>query len=200
MLNLTDHLRRLRVDKYEYVAMKVIVLLQSGMLSSIKWSITVNTCQVGSKFNWISFTCRHIWFAWTGASAWMSREGIACIANIHSGPLPGCPIEIWWATLADTRTATDVPGKSESNFQVIQSIIEIHFYFVQVGKEMLTIKSKDGAEFNLLLELLRGEHWQFFIYSTEKNNGTEIYSFFFKMASIIFVDHLHGFCVNIFLC
>lgn len=30
MLNLTDHLRRLRVDKYEYVAMKVIVLLQSG--------------------------------------------------------------------------------------------------------------------------------------------------------------------------
>jgi nuclear receptor subfamily 5 group A member 3 len=30
MLNLTDHLRRLRVDKYEYVAMKVIVLLSSG--------------------------------------------------------------------------------------------------------------------------------------------------------------------------
>lgn len=30
MLNLTDHLRRLRVDKYEYIAMKVIVLLQSG--------------------------------------------------------------------------------------------------------------------------------------------------------------------------
>lgn len=32
------------------------------------------------------------------------------------------------------------------------------FQFVQVGKEMLTIKSKDGAEFNLLMELLRGEH------------------------------------------
>lgn len=30
MLNLTDHLRRLKVDHYEYVAMKVIVLLQSG--------------------------------------------------------------------------------------------------------------------------------------------------------------------------
>lgn len=30
MLNLTDHLRRLRVDRYEYVAMKVIVLLSSG--------------------------------------------------------------------------------------------------------------------------------------------------------------------------
>ena len=31
MLNLTDHLRRLKVDKYEYVAMKVIVLLSSGI-------------------------------------------------------------------------------------------------------------------------------------------------------------------------
>lgn len=30
MLNFTEHLRRLRVDKYEYVAMKVIVLLTSG--------------------------------------------------------------------------------------------------------------------------------------------------------------------------
>lgn len=32
MLNLTDHMRRLRLDRYEYVAMKVIVLLQSGGL------------------------------------------------------------------------------------------------------------------------------------------------------------------------
>lgn len=30
MLNFTEHLRRLRVDRYEYVAMKVIVLLTSG--------------------------------------------------------------------------------------------------------------------------------------------------------------------------
>lgn len=34
MLNLTDHLRRLKVDKYEYVAMKVIVLLSSGNLNA----------------------------------------------------------------------------------------------------------------------------------------------------------------------
>ena len=33
MLHLTDHLRRLKVDKYEYVAMKVIVLLSSGNLN-----------------------------------------------------------------------------------------------------------------------------------------------------------------------
>lgn len=30
MLNFTEQLRRLRVDQYEYVAMKVIVLLTSG--------------------------------------------------------------------------------------------------------------------------------------------------------------------------
>lgn len=30
MLNFTEHLRRLRVDEYEYVAMKVIVLVTSG--------------------------------------------------------------------------------------------------------------------------------------------------------------------------
>jgi hypothetical protein len=35
MLNLTDHLRRLKVDNYEYVAMKVIVLLSSGELFDI---------------------------------------------------------------------------------------------------------------------------------------------------------------------
>lgn len=35
MLNFTEHLRRLRVDKYEYVAMKVIVLLTSGESSHL---------------------------------------------------------------------------------------------------------------------------------------------------------------------
>lgn len=35
MLNFTEQLRRLRVDRYEYVAMKVIVLLTSGNLPFI---------------------------------------------------------------------------------------------------------------------------------------------------------------------
>lgn len=30
MLNFTEQLRRLRVDQYEYIAMKVILLLSSG--------------------------------------------------------------------------------------------------------------------------------------------------------------------------
>lgn len=42
MLNLTDHLRRLRVDKYEYIAMKVIVLLQSGKCGNFETKIHVN--------------------------------------------------------------------------------------------------------------------------------------------------------------
>lgn len=34
------------------------------------------------------------------------------------------------------------------------------FFFFQVGKEMLSIKSKEGEgqSFNLLMELLRGDH------------------------------------------
>ena len=35
MLNFSDQLRRLKVDHYEYVSMKVIVLLTSGNKSNI---------------------------------------------------------------------------------------------------------------------------------------------------------------------
>ncbi len=34
MINFTDQLRRLRVDYYEYVSMKVIVLLTSGTVTN----------------------------------------------------------------------------------------------------------------------------------------------------------------------
>lgn len=33
MIHFTDHLRRLRVDQFEYAAMKVIILLSSGKLT-----------------------------------------------------------------------------------------------------------------------------------------------------------------------
>jgi len=38
MIHFTDHLRRLRVDQYEYAAMKVIILLSSG--TSAGWPFT----------------------------------------------------------------------------------------------------------------------------------------------------------------
>lgn len=49
-----------------------------------------------------------------------------------------------------------------------------YFLFLQVGKEFLIIKSKEGEDFNLLMELLRGEHWldeidQILIGNTNKN-------------------------------
>lgn len=92
----------------------------------------------------------------------MPRESVACIANIHAWPLSGCTIEIWRAALANTRITTDLPGKVKLIkliFEAFNRILTFGYtYFLQIGKEMLTIKSKDGAEFNLLLELLRGEH------------------------------------------
>lgn len=44
MLNLTEHLRRLRVDRYEYVAMKVIVLLTSGIVFIYILNISISIC------------------------------------------------------------------------------------------------------------------------------------------------------------
>lgn len=46
MLNLTDHLRRLKVDKYEYVAMKVIVLLSSGKLGLLLQKDSLNLWKI----------------------------------------------------------------------------------------------------------------------------------------------------------
>jgi len=47
MLNFTEHLRRLRVDKYEYVAMKVIVLLTSGKSAHFMCVCCVCVCGGG---------------------------------------------------------------------------------------------------------------------------------------------------------
>lgn len=46
------------------------------------------------------------------------------------------------------------------NLGAIQ-ILKICFVCLQVGKEMLSLKNKDGegsSSFNLLMELLRGDH------------------------------------------
>ncbi|XP_031617038.1 nuclear hormone receptor FTZ-F1 beta [Contarinia nasturtii] len=108
MLNLTDHLRRLRVDKYEYVAMKVIVLLQSDT-SDLREPEQVRGCQEKALHALQTYTLAHY---------------------------------------------SDAPSKFG---ELLLRIPELQ-RTCQVGKEMLTIKSKDGSEFNLLLELLRGEH------------------------------------------
>lgn len=181
MLNLTDHLRRLRVDKYEYVAMKVIVLLQSGMVNGfINEHVSISLQFLIWKKNPFLICNRYVWFAWAGTSAWMSRESIACFANIHACPLPRCAIKIRWTAIKNTGATANLSGKMlENSFNKwitaqIQHFTRFHssiFFFWQIGKEMLTIKSKDGAEFNLLLELLRGEHWQFLFSNIQRNKS-----------------------------
>ncbi|XP_055636284.1 nuclear hormone receptor FTZ-F1 beta [Toxorhynchites rutilus septentrionalis] len=110
MLNLTDHLRRLRVDRYEYVAMKVIVLLSSDT-SDLKESEKVRASQ---------------------------EKALQALQAYTLAYYPETPAKFGELLLR-------IPELQRT---------------CQVGKEMLTIKPKDGEEpsFNLLMELLRGEH------------------------------------------
>ncbi|XP_017099151.2 nuclear hormone receptor FTZ-F1 beta [Drosophila bipectinata] len=108
MLNLTDHLRRLRVDRYEYVAMKVIVLLQSDT-TELQEAVKVRECQEKALQSLQAYTLAHY---------------------------PETPSKFGELLLR-------IPDLQRT---------------CQLGKEMLTIKTRDGADFNLLMELLRGEH------------------------------------------
>ncbi|KAL9875832.1 nuclear hormone receptor FTZ-F1 beta-like isoform 1-T12 [Glossina fuscipes fuscipes] len=108
MLNLADHLRRLRVDRYEYVAMKVIVLLQSDT-SELQEPVKVRECQEKALQSLQAYTLAHY---------------------------------------------PDTPSKFGELLLRIPDLQRT----CQLGKEMLSIKSRDGGDFNLLMELLRGEH------------------------------------------
>ncbi|XP_063700674.1 nuclear hormone receptor FTZ-F1 beta [Culicoides brevitarsis] len=110
MLNLADHLRRLQVDRYEYVAMKVIVLLSSDT-SELKEPEKVRASQ---------------------EKALQALQAYTLAQYSH------------------------IPAKFG---ELLLKIPELQ-RTCQLGKEMLTIKSKEGEEpsFNLLMELLRGEH------------------------------------------
>lgn len=131
MLNLTDHLRRLRVDRYEYVAMKVIVLLSSDT-SELKESEKVRASQEKALQALQAYTLAH--YPETPAKF---GELLLRIPELQRTCQVGSP-----TARKDFRGQTD---------------LQLSF---QVGKEMLTIKPKDGEEpsFNLLMELLRGEH------------------------------------------
>ncbi|CAD6999208.1 unnamed protein product [Ceratitis capitata] len=108
MLNLTENLRRLRVDRYEYVAMKVIVLLQSDT-TELHEPVKVRECQEKALQALQAYTLAHY---------------------------------------------PDTPSKFGELLLRIPDLQKT----CQLGKEMLTIKSRDGGDFNLLMELLRGEH------------------------------------------
>ncbi|XP_025417508.1 nuclear hormone receptor FTZ-F1 beta isoform X2 [Sipha flava] len=110
MLNFTQHLRRLRVDRYEYVAMKVIVLLSSDT-NDLKEPEKVRASQEKALHALQQYTVAHY---------------------------------------------PDMPSKFGELLLRIPDLQRT----CQVGKEMLSIKSKEGEgqSFNLLMELLRGDH------------------------------------------
>lgn len=110
MLNFTEQLRRLRVDQYEYVAMKVIVLLTSDT-SELREAEKVRASQ---------------------------EKALKALQDY---------------------TLTHYPESPAKFGELLLRIPELQ-RTCQVGKEMLTIKSKDGdgPSFNLLMELLRGDH------------------------------------------
>ncbi|CAG9857242.1 unnamed protein product [Phyllotreta striolata] len=110
MLNFTEQLRRLRVDQYEYIAMKVIVLLTSDT-SELKEAEKVRLSQ---------------------------EKALKALQDYTLSHYPESPAKFGELLLR-------IPELQRT---------------CQVGKEMLTIKSKDGdgPSFNLLMELLRGDH------------------------------------------
>uniref|UniRef100_A0A336K8C1 CSON001450 protein n=1 Tax=Culicoides sonorensis TaxID=179676 RepID=A0A336K8C1_CULSO len=110
MLNLADHFRRLQVDQYEYVAMKVIVLLSSDT-SELKEPEKVRASQ---------------------------EKALQALQAYTLAQYPLLPAKFGELLLR-------IPELQRT---------------CQLGKEMLTIKPKEGDEpsFNLLMELLRGEH------------------------------------------
>ncbi|BES93457.1 hormone receptor [Nesidiocoris tenuis] len=110
MLNFTDHLRRLKVDKYEYVAMKVIVLLSSDT-SDLREPDKVRASQ---------------------------EKALQALSQYTVAHYP------------------DIPSKFGELLLRIPDLQRT----CQIGKEMLSVKSNEGEgpSFNLLMELLRGDH------------------------------------------
>ncbi|XP_017771911.1 PREDICTED: nuclear hormone receptor FTZ-F1 beta [Nicrophorus vespilloides] len=110
MLNFTEQLRRLRVDQYEYVAMKVIVLLTSDT-SELREAEKVRESQ---------------------------EKALKALQDY---------------------TLTHYPESPAKFGELLLRIPELQ-RTCQVGKELLTIKSRDGEgpSFSLLMELLRGDH------------------------------------------
>lgn len=106
MLNLTDHMRRLRLDRYEYVAMKVIVLLQSG-----GWRRGGFVVIEGELMEIGNSPSRHVRTEGTGEGANESGEGAARVAVVHVKSLPGHAGQVWRVVAEDTRVAEDVSGE-----------------------------------------------------------------------------------------
>ena len=92
MLNFTEQLRRLKVDYYEYVSMKVIVLLTSGKLNFryspllIKCKIFLYSMVVIESYN-LSFSHRCLWTQRARACSRLARKSCTGIATIYNSAI-----------------------------------------------------------------------------------------------------------------
>ncbi|CAG0888049.1 unnamed protein product [Cyprideis torosa] len=115
MLGFIDHLRRLKVDQYEFVALKVIILLTSDV-SGLKEAERVRASQ---------------------------EQVLEALQQYTLSQYP------------------HMPSKYGELLVRIPELERTCQFVVQTGKEMLSQTKKEGEKpggFNLLMELLRGEH------------------------------------------
>jgi nuclear receptor subfamily 5 group A protein 3 len=88
MLNFTEQLRRLRVDQYEYVAMKVIVLLTSGERHAGR----SRGCVLTRRF-FVFF--RHFRIEGSREGEGFARESSESAPRLHAQPLSRQSCQIW---------------------------------------------------------------------------------------------------------
>jgi hypothetical protein len=88
MLNFTEQLRRLRVDQYEYVAMKVIVLLTSGERRGGR----SRGCVLTRRF-FVFF--RHFRIEGSREGEGFARESSESAPRLHAQPLSRQSCQIW---------------------------------------------------------------------------------------------------------
>ena len=90
MLNFTEQLRRLKVDYYEYVSMKVIVLLTSGKLNFRYSLILIKTfpySMVVIEPYILSFSHRCLRTQGTRACSRLARKSCTSIATIYNSAI-----------------------------------------------------------------------------------------------------------------
>lgn len=111
MIHFTDHLRRLRVDQFEYAAMKVIILLSSG-------NTTLNRSSFLVKCLLTFILIRYEWSEGVGKCAKLSGIGAESASAVHALSLSGCPFQIRRAPPPYSRAGANLPGNSFHSKQI----------------------------------------------------------------------------------
>lgn len=95
MIHFTDHLRRLRVDQFEYAAMKVIILLSSGNVTLDIFSSLEILIFIGFVFLCVRLHFRHEWLEGIRERSKLSGIRPESTAAIHAIALPRRAVQVW---------------------------------------------------------------------------------------------------------